>query len=180
MSRKGKLPISISDNVTTTLENSIFTVKGPKGELTLSIRSDFSVETVDSQLHVKNNSSRRDANAMYGLYRSLVANMVEGVTNGFSKRIELFGVGYRAIMKGSDIELSIGFSHPVHITPLDGNTLSVEGQTTIIVSGSDKCKVGDQVASIIKIRDARKDPYKNKGIRLEGARLRKKSGKKVG
>ena len=105
--------------------------------------------------------------------------MVEGVTNGFSKRIELFGVGYRAMMKGTDIELAIGFSHPVLLKPLEGNTLSVEGQTIIVVSGPDKCKVGDQVASIIKIRDARKDPYKNKGIRLEGARLRKKSGKKV-
>ena len=180
MSRKGKLPIAISDNVSTNLENSVLTVRGPKGELTLSIRSDFSVESSDSKLVILNNSSRRDSNAMYGLYRSLVANMVEGVTNGFSKRIELFGVGYRAIMKGSDIELSIGFSHPVMLTALEGNTLSVEGQTIIVVSGPDKCKVGDQVASIIKIRDARKDPYKNKGIRLEGARLRKKSGKKVG
>ena len=179
MSRKGKLPIAVSDNVTTTLENSVLTVKGPKGELTLSIRSDFSVESADSQLIVKNNSTRRDANAMYGLYRSLVANMVEGVTNGFSKRIELFGVGYRAMMKGTDIELSIGFSHPVLLKPLEGNTLSVEGQTIIVVSGLTNVKL-NQVASIIKIRDARKDPYKNKGIRLEGARLRKKSGKKVG
>ena len=109
----------------------------------------------------------------------LTNNMVTGVSTGFSTELELFGVGYRATMKGSDVELAIGYSHPVIIKPLDGITLSVQGQTSITVSGADKCKVGDQVSSIIKIRDARKDPYKNKGIRIKGARLRKKSGKKV-
>ena len=179
MSRKGKLPIPISDKTTVDFSNNCITVKGSKHSLSLDLRSDFSVLQEEGQLFVKNNSKQRDANAMYGLYRSLIANMVVGVQDGFSKRIELFGVGYRATLKGVDIDLAIGFSHPVIIKPLDGITFTLEGQTTIIVSGPDKCVVGDQVAKIIQIRDARKDPYKNKGIRLEGAKLRKKSGKKV-
>jgi len=179
MSRKGKLPIPLNDKVSIDFTEQCLTVKGAKHELSLEIRSDFSVVNEDGQLLVLNNSKKRDANAMYGLYRSLIANMVVGVTDGFSKRIELFGVGYRAQMKGSDLELNVGYSHPVIITPLENITFAVEGQTTIVVSGPDKCDVGDQVAKLIKVRDARKDPYKNKGVRLEGARLRKKSGKKV-
>lgn len=179
MSRKGKLPIPLSDQVSVDFTNQVVTVKGSKHELSLEIRKDFSVVNEDGQLIIQNNSKQRDANAMYGLYRSLIANMVTGVTEGFSKRVELFGVGYRAQMKGTDLEINVGYSHPVVINPLEDITFTVEGQTTIVVSGPDKCTVGDQVAKLIKVRDARKDPYKNKGIRLEGARLRKKSGKKV-
>ena len=180
MSRLGRKPISLSSDVKVDVSESVVKVTGPKGNLSLDLRDDFAVEVSDNQLTVLNHSKQKDASAFYGLYRSLLNNMVIGVTEGYEKKLELFGVGYRAQKKGQDIELSIGFSHPVLVKTIEGITLDIENQTTISISGIDKQAVGEVAANIIKIRDAKKDPYKNKGVRYVGAVLRKKTGKRIG
>lgn len=179
MSRKGNKLIQIESGVEVKVDGGVVHVKGPKGELEIPIRNDFSVEITENTIKVLNNSKRKDGPAHHGLYQSLISNMVEGVSKGFESRLELFGVGYRVQKKGSGLEFSLGYSHPVIFEPMDGITLEIDGQTNVIIKGIDKEKVGRTTDHIIKLRNAKKDPYKGKGVRQKGAILRKKAGKKV-
>lgn len=179
MSRKGNKLIDIANNVEIKSEGGQVIVKGPKGELNTPIRDDFELKQDEGKLAVINNSKHKNAKAFHGLYRSLIANMVTGVTDGYSIQLDLNGVGYRAAKQGEGLNLSLGFSHPVTIDPVPGISFDLEGQTTIFVKGIDKEKVGQVAADIIKYRDARKDPYKQKGVKYHGAILRKKVGKKI-
>lgn len=179
MSRKGKKAIDISDKVEVNQKDGIVYVKGPKGELSTSIRSGYELETVDGKLFVRNKASEKNSDAYHGLYQSLVANMVEGVTNGYKIELELFGVGYKVQTKGTGLQFYLGYSHDIEIAPPDGVSLIAEGQTGVVISGIDKQKVGQMAADIIALKDARKDPYKAKGIKYKGATIRKKVGKKV-
>ncbi len=180
MSKIGQQPINIPSEVTVTLEPKLVTIKGPKGTLTQAIDSRIKVEQNGNELLVTRVDDTKPAKSLHGLIRSLLANMVAGVTAGFSKRLELVGTGFRAIKDGSKLTLSLGFSHPVEIIPPAGVNLDVEGNNKIIVSGIDKQQVGLVAA---KIRSLKKpEPYKGKGIRFEGEVVRRKAGKaaKVG
>jgi large subunit ribosomal protein L6 len=175
MSRIGKRPIPIPDKVTITLEGQKVSVKGPKGQLSLSLVSEVSIEQEDSTLLVKRRNESRLARQRHGLSRTLVANMVEGVSQGFQKRLEIQGVGYRAQIQGKNLSLSVGYSHPVVIEPPDGIQLAVENNTNVMVSGIDKEIVGNIAASIRAVRPP--EPYKGKGIRYSGEVVRRKVGK---
>ncbi|MDA1352997.1 MAG: 50S ribosomal protein L6 [bacterium] len=180
MSRKGNKPIAVEENVEVTFNENVLTVKGPKGELTQAVpQGGISVERDNGQIIVSNTSTHREGPAFHGLYRSLLANMIEGVSKGFEVNLELYGVGYRAQMKGNDLNLALGFSHPVDIKAPEGITFTLEGQTNIKISGINKQTVGHVAAEIVKVRPAKKDPYKQKGVRYKGQYLRKKAGKKV-
>ena len=152
-------------------------VNGPLGELTQMVPQRMTVEQGDGELLVKRPSERGEDRALHGLTRSLVANMVEGVTNGFEKQLEIQGVGYRAQLKGSDLELAVGYSHPVTITPREGISFDVPQPTQVIVKGTDKQVVGQTAAEIRKVRPP--EPYKGKGIRYEGEYVRRKVGKRA-
>jgi large subunit ribosomal protein L6 len=175
MSRIGKRPIPIPDKVTITLEGQKVSVKGPKGQLSLSLVPEVSIEQEDSTLLVKRRNESRLARQRHGLSRTLVANMVEGVSQGFQKRLEIQGVGYRAQIQGKNLSLSVGYSHPVVIEPPDGIQLAVENNTNVMVSGIDKEIVGNIAASIRAVRPP--EPYKGKGIRYSGEVVRRKVGK---
>jgi large subunit ribosomal protein L6 len=175
MSRIGKRPIPIPDKVTITLEGQKVSVKGPKGQLSLSLVPEVSIEQDDSTLLVKRRNESRLARQRHGLSRTLVANMVEGVSQGFQKRLEIQGVGYRAQIQGKNLSLSVGYSHPVVIEPPDGIQLAVENNTNVMVSGIDKEIVGNIAASIRAVRPP--EPYKGKGIRYSGEVVRRKVGK---
>jgi large subunit ribosomal protein L6 len=175
MSRIGKRPIPIPDKVTITLEGQKVSVKGPKGQLSLSLVPEVSIEQDDSTLLVKRRNESRIARQRHGLSRTLVANMVEGVSQGFLKRLEIQGVGYRAQIQGKNLSLSVGYSHPVVIEPPDGIQLAVENNTNVTVSGIDKEIVGNIAASIRAVRPP--EPYKGKGIRYSGEVVRRKVGK---
>jgi large subunit ribosomal protein L6 len=176
MSRIGKRPIPIPDKVTITLEGQKVSVKGPKGQLSLSLVPEVSIEQEDdSTLLVKRRNESRIARQRHGLSRTLVANMVEGVSQGFQKRLEIQGVGYRAQIQGKNLSLSVGYSHPVVIEPPDGIQLAVENNTNVTVSGIDKEIVGNIAASIRAVRPP--EPYKGKGIRYSGEVVRRKVGK---
>jgi large subunit ribosomal protein L6 len=175
MSRIGKRPIPIPDKVTITLEGQTVSVKGPKGQLSRSLVPEVSVEQEDSILLVKRRNESRLARQRHGLSRTLVANMVEGVSQGFQKRLEIQGVGYRAQIQGKNLSLSVGYSHPVVIEPPDGIQLGVENNTNVTVSGIDKEIVGNIAASIRAVRPP--EPYKGKGIRYSGEVVRRKVGK---
>ncbi|WP_124726415.1 50S ribosomal protein L6 [Staphylospora marina] len=175
MSRIGKKPITIPGGVEVKIEGSHVTVKGPKGTLERDFHPDIVIKQVDNTLVVERPSDHRTHRALHGTTRSVLANMVEGVTNGFSKTLELVGVGYRANKKGNTLVLSLGFSHPVEITPDEGIELEVPSQTQIIVKGIDKEKVGAQAAKIRAWR--RPEPYKGKGIKYAGEVIRRKEGK---
>lgn len=180
MSRKGNKPVAVEENVEVTFSDNVLTVKGPKGELTQAVpQGGIAIERDENVINVQNISKDKDGAAFHGLYRSLLANMVEGVSKGFEVDLELFGVGYRAQMKGNDLNLSLGFSHPVEVKAPEGVSFALDGQTSIKVSGIDKQAVGQVAAEIIKIRPAKKDPYKQKGVKYKGQQLRKKAGKKV-
>jgi large subunit ribosomal protein L6 len=177
MSRIGKQPIEIPDGVNVAVDPGRVTVNGPLGELTQNVPARILIEKEDGQLLVKRPTERGDDRALHGLTRSLVANMVEGVTNGFEKRLEIQGVGYRAALRGTALELNVGYSHPVVIDAPAGITFEVPVQNEIIVKGIDKQQVGEIAA---EVRDVRKpEPYKGKGIRYQGEYVRRKVGKRA-
>jgi large subunit ribosomal protein L6 len=176
MSRIGKRPIPLPDKVSITIAGQTVSVKGPKGELSRSLVPEVSIEQEDSTtLLVKRRNESRLARQRHGLSRTLVANMVEGVSQGFQKRLEIQGVGYRAQMQGTKLVLSMGYSHPVTIDPPQGIVIAVENNTNVLVSGIDKEIVGNIAASIRAVRPP--EPYKGKGIRYSGEFVRRKVGK---
>jgi large subunit ribosomal protein L6 len=177
MSRIGKQPIAIPDGVNVAVDPGRVTVNGPLGELTQNVPARIMIEKEDGQLLVKRPTERGDDRALHGLTRSLVANMVEGVTNGFEKRLEIQGVGYRASLRGTALELNVGYSHPVVIDAPAGITFEVPVQTEILVKGIDKQAVGEIAAEIRDVRPP--EPYKGKGIRYQGEYVRRKVGKRA-
>ncbi|KAA8534399.1 hypothetical protein F0562_031916 [Nyssa sinensis] len=175
-SRIGKHPIEVPANVTITLEGQDLKVKGPLGELSRSYPREVKVERDESGLlKVKKAMETRRANQMHGLFRTLTDNMVVGVSKGFDKRLQLIGVGYRAMLEGKDLVLNLGFSHPVRMAIPDGLQVKVEDNTRIVVSGYDKCSVGEFAASIRKWRPP--EPYKGKGVKYADEVVRRKEGK---
>jgi len=177
MSRIGRLPIPIPDGVDVQIEPGLVRVKGPKGQLQQTVSPDLSFEREDSRLLVKRPTDRGEHRALHGLTRSLVNNMVEGVTNGFEKRLEIQGVGYRAQLKGKTLELALGFSHPVRLDAPEGIEFEVPAPTQIVVRGIDKQAVGEIAARIRKFRPP--EPYKGKGVRYAGEYVARKVGKRA-
>jgi len=179
MSRIGRAPITVPEKVTVTLaDGNVVTVKGPKGVLTRTFHKDMTIKLEDNVLRVERSSDDKDHRALHGLTRSLLYNMVVGVTEGFSKNLEINGVGYRAAQTGKNITLSLGFSHPVVVTAPDGIQLSVPAPNKIVVSGISKEAVGAMAANIRSYREP--EPYKGKGIKYEGEFVRRKVGKAGG
>jgi len=177
MSRIGRKPITVPAGVTVAIEPESVRVNGPKGELVERIHRDITVEQNDDVITVTRPTDRGEHRAMHGLYRSLVANMVIGVTDGYQKTLEIQGVGYRAVLKGRDLELALGYSHPVPIKAPDGIEFEVPQPTRVIVKGIDKQLVGEIAANIRKQRPP--EPYKGKGIRYEGEYVARKVGKRA-
>jgi large subunit ribosomal protein L6 len=177
MSRIGKKPIAVPSGVTVTVQPQLVTVKGPRGELSERKSRDISINQEGEELLVTRATDRADHRALHGLTRSLVANMVEGVTNGFSKSLEIQGVGYRAQLKGKDLELALGYSHPVKVPAPDGIEFEVPQPTRITVKGNSKQQVGEIAANIRKQRPP--EPYKGKGVRYEGEYVARKVGKRA-
>jgi large subunit ribosomal protein L6 len=177
MSRIGKLPVAVPSGVEVTIEGQTVTVKGPKGQLSHTVAEPITVrKDDDGALAVERPNDERRSKALHGLSRTLVNNMVIGVTEGYEKKLEIVGVGYRVLPKGpSEIELNLGFSHPVPFTAPEGITFTVEGPTKLTVSGIDKQAVGEVAANIRKIR--KPEPYKGKGVRYAGERILRKAGK---
>ncbi len=175
MSRIGKLPIPLPAGVTVDINGQDIAVKGPKGELKLTVSEPIKITLEDGNVIVTRPDDEAKSKSLHGLTRTLIANNVHGVSQGFTKNLEIVGTGYRAASKGSNIELALGFSHPVVVEPPAGITLSVEGNTKITVSGIDKQAVGEVAANIRKLR--KPEPYKGKGVRYEGERVRRKAGK---
>ena len=176
MSRIGKKTIAIPKGVTLTLDGQTVTVKGPKGESTWTVAEEIEIKQDGDELSLSPRVDTQRARAMWGLSRTLVSNMVTGVTTGFEKSLDLVGVGYRAAMKGNALSLQLGFSHDVDIQPPAGVTFAVPKQTEIKISGSDKQAVGQIAAVIRKLRPP--EPYKGKGVRYAGETVRRKEGKK--
>ena len=177
MSRIGKLPIEIPSGVDVQIDNGLVKVKGPKGELAQVVSRDLSFEREDSKLLVKRPTDRGEHKALHGLTRSLVFNMVHGVTEGFEKRLEIQGVGYRAQLRGNTLELALGYSHPVRVEAPNGIDFEVPVPTQVVVRGIDKQLVGEIAAQIRKLRPP--EPYKGKGIRYAGEYVARKVGKRA-
>lgn len=178
MSRIGKMPVKLADQAKVEIKDDVITVTGPKGELSQKLVEDVSIEIVDGEARVSRRDDSKRSRAMHGLYRMLVSNMVEGVTKGFTRKLLISGVGFRADMKGDLLLLSIGFSHPIYFRAPEGITVACPDTTTIEVSGIDKALVG-QVAA--KIRSFRKpEPYRGKGIKYSDEVVRRKEGKTAG
>ena len=177
MSRIGRSPIELPAGVSVSISPGRVMVNGPLGELARDIPQRMEVAQDDGTLTVERPTDRGEDRALHGLTRSLIANMVEGVTKGFEKKLEIQGVGYRAQLKGSDLELNVGYSHPVVIKPRTGITFDVPTPTEIVVKGTDKQMVGQTAAEIRKVR--KPEPYKGKGIRYEGEYVRRKVGKRA-
>ncbi len=177
MSRIGKRPIDVPAGVLVSIDPGRVTVSGPKGELRQVVPQRISIEQGDGQIVVSRPTERGEDRALHGLTRTLVANMVEGVTNGFEKRLELQGVGYRAALAGANLELQVGYSHPVRIAPRQGIEFEVPTPTEIVVRGIDKQVVGQTAAEIRKVRPP--EPYKGKGIRYQGEFVRRQVGKRA-
>jgi large subunit ribosomal protein L6 len=175
MSRIGKLPVTVPSGVEVTINGQHIQVKGPKGTLEHVIAEPISVEREEGTLLVKRPNEERTSRALHGLTRTLVDNLIVGVTQGYEKKMEIHGVGYRVAAKGSDLEFALGYSHPVKIAAPEGITFKVETPTRFSVSGIDKQKVG-QIAAVIR-RLRKPDPYKGKGLRYEGEKIRRKVGK---
>lgn len=176
MSRIGKKPIEIPAGVTVTVaDNNVVTVKGPKGELTREFNKDMNISIEDNVITVTRPSDSKEHRTIHGTTRANLANMVEGVSKGFEKTLELIGVGYRAQKQGNKLVLNVGYSHPVEFTPEAGLEIEVPTTTKIIVKGFDKEKVGALAANIRQVRPP--EPYKGKGIRYEGEYVRRKEGK---
>jgi large subunit ribosomal protein L6 len=177
MSRIGRKPIEVPAGVTVTVDPGRVTVHGPKGELRQVVPQRIAIAQDEGTITVTRPTERGEDRALHGLTRTLVANMVEGVTAGFEKKLELQGVGYRASLHGTDLELLVGYSHPVKIKPRQGIEFEVPTQTQIVVRGIDKQLVGQTAAEIRKVRPP--EPYKGKGIRYEGEYVRRKVGKRA-
>jgi large subunit ribosomal protein L6 len=177
MSRIGKKPIEVPSSVNVAISAGRVQVNGPLGELSQQVPTRMKIEQRDGEIVVERPTERGDDRALHGLTRTLVANMVEGVTKGFEKRLEIQGVGYRAALKGTTLELSVGYSHPVSIEPRQGISFEVPVPTQIVVKGIDKQAVGQIAAEIRKVRPP--EPYKGKGIRYEGEYVRRKVGKRA-
>ncbi|GAA1543877.1 large subunit ribosomal protein L6 [Microbacterium ginsengiterrae] len=175
MSRIGRLPIEIPAGVTVSVDNRVVTVKGPKGELTLNVAKPIEVAVEDNQVVVTRPDDERESRSLHGLTRTLINNNIIGVTQGYTKGLEVVGTGYRVQQKGSSVEFALGFSHPVLIDAPEGITLTVEGTNKLTVSGIDKQAVGEAAANIRKIR--KPEPYKGKGVRYAGENVRRKAGK---
>ena len=175
MSRIGKAPISVPDKVSVSLNGLAVTVKGPKGELSRTLPEGVSVAQDGNTIVVSPTSSNRRSRERHGLCRTLVANMVEGVSQGFTRKLEIVGVGYRAAVQGKKLVVSAGYSHQVEMDPPAGITFAVDGNTTVLVSGADKEIVGNEAAKVRAIRPP--EPYKGKGIKYEGEKILRKAGK---
>jgi large subunit ribosomal protein L6 len=176
MSRIGRLPITVPSGVEVAIEGQDVSVKGPKGQLSLTVAEPISVNrSEDGTVEVTRPDDERLSKSLHGLTRTLVANMVTGVTEGFERKLEIVGVGYRVQAKGSDLEFALGFSHPVLVSPPDGISFAVESPTKFSVTGIDKQQVGQVAANIRKLR--KPEPYKGKGIRYAGEHVRRKVGK---
>jgi large subunit ribosomal protein L6 len=177
MSRIGRQPIQVPAGVLVSVDPGRVTVSGPKGELRSAVPQRMKIAQEDGVITVSRPTERGEDRALHGLTRTLVANMVEGVTNGFEKRLEIQGVGYRATMAGTNLELQVGYSHPVRITPRQGIEFEVPAPTQVVVRGIDKQVVGQTAAEIRRVRPP--EPYKGKGIRYEGEFVRRKVGKRA-
>ena len=177
MSRIGRAPIPVPDGVNIEISGQHVTVKGPKGELEHTVVQPIAIEQTEGELRVTRPTDRGPHRALHGLTRTLVANMVQGVTDGFAKELELVGVGYRASLKGQALELAVGYSHPVSLEPPAGITFEVPVPTQIVVRGIDKQAVGQIAAQIREVRPP--EPYKGKGIRYAGEQIRRKVGKRA-
>jgi large subunit ribosomal protein L6 len=176
MSRIGKLPVPVPSGVEVALDESVVTVKGPKGTLSHTVAAPIVVDRDDDgAITVARPNDERESRSLHGLTRTLIANMVTGVTQGYEKKLEIVGTGYRVVAKGSSLEFALGFSHPVVIEPPAGVTFAVESPTKFSVAGIDKQQVGEVAANIRKIR--KPEPYKGKGVRYAGENVRRKVGK---
>lgn len=178
MSRIGRMPIAIPSGVTVKMEDNVVTVKGPKGELTRTLHPDMIIKMEDNTIVVERPSENKQHRSLHGLTRTLISNMVVGVTAGYQKTLEIAGVGYRAAKAGKNLNLTLGFSHPVVVEPPEGITLDVPAPNKIIVSGINKETVGAIAANIRSFREP--EPYKGKGIKYEGEHIRRKIGKAGG
>jgi len=175
MSRIGRMPVVVPSGVDVTITGRQVTVKGPKGTLSLEVSAPIDVTQDNGTINVTRPSDEGEIRALHGLSRSLIANMVTGVTDGYRKTLEIVGVGYRVQAKGKDLEFSLGFSHPVPVPAPDGITFTVETPTRFVVEGINKQQVGEVAANIRKLR--KPDPYKGKGVRYQGEQIRRKVGK---
>lgn len=175
MSRIGKAPIPLPDKVSVSLNGLAVTVKGPKGELSRTLPEGVAINQAGNTIVVSPTNESRRARERHGLCRTLVANMVEGVSQGYTRKLEIVGVGYRAAVQGRKLVVSAGYSHQVEMTPPEGISFAVEGNTTVLVSGADKELVGNEAAKVRAIRPP--EPYKGKGIKYEGERILRKAGK---
>lgn len=175
MSRIGKKPVPVPEQVTVKIDGTTITVSGPKGTLTQVFHPDMTIEMQDGQIVVSRPSDKKQHRALHGLTRSLIANMIEGVTKGYQKELVLEGVGYRAAKQGNKLVLSVGYSHPVEILPPDGIEVEVPNNTQIVVKGIDKQLVGQFAAQVRAVREP--EPYKGKGIRYKDEHIRRKVGK---
>lgn len=178
MSRIGKQPVGIPKGVDVSLDGQTLRVKGPRGELSLQVHPEMALTNEDGEVRVERPSDAPRHRALHGLSRALIANMMEGVTDGFSRTLEIVGVGYRAEKKGDSLNLALGFSHPVIFDPPEGVSIEVPNQTTVVVQGADKQAVGQAAAVIRGFRPP--EPYKGKGIRYQGEQVRRKAGKTAG
>ena len=175
MSRIGRLPISVPAGVEVSVDGSAVSVKGPKGTLTHAVAAPITVAVEDGTVQVSRPNDERESRSLHGLTRSLIANMIQGVSQGYAKQLEIVGTGYRVQAKGANLEFALGYSHPVPFNAPDGITLSVEGANKVTVSGIDKQQVGQVAAKIRSLRLP--DPYKGKGVRYAGEQIRRKAGK---
>jgi len=175
MSRIGRLPIAVPAGVDIAIDGRNVTVKGPKGALNHSVAAPIEVAQEDGTVKVTRPDDERLSRSLHGLTRTLISNMVVGVTQGYEKKLEIYGTGYRVQAKGSDLEFALGYSHPIVVTPPSGVTFTVEGPTRFTVSGIDKQQVGEVAANLRKLR--KPDPYKGKGVRYAGEVIRRKVGK---
>ena len=180
MSRIGRMPITVPSSVTADLQGGTFVVKGPKGQLSQALPRDMTLNRQDGTIVVERPSDNREHRSLHGLTRTLINNMIIGVTNGYTKTLEIQGTGYRATMSGKQLTLALGYSHPIQIAPPEGITFAVEGQNRIHISGIDKQQVGEIAAQIRRLR--KPEPYKGKGVRYADEVIRRKAGKagKVG
>jgi large subunit ribosomal protein L6 len=175
MSRIGKLPVPVPTGVAVSIDDRTVTVQGPKGTLSHTVAAPITVEPVDGTIEVKRPNDERESRALHGLTRTLINNMVVGVTEGYRKSLEISGTGYRVTAKGTDLEFALGFSHPVVVPAPPGITFTVERPTLFHIAGIDKQQVGEVAANIRKIRPP--EPYKGKGVRYQGEVVRRKVGK---
>ncbi|HAY42972.1 MAG TPA: 50S ribosomal protein L6 [Micrococcaceae bacterium] len=175
MSRIGRLPITVPANVEMNVDGQKVTAKGPKGELSLIVTAPITVAKDENTVTVSRPNDNRDSRSLHGLNRTLISNMITGVTEGYEKKLEIHGTGYRVVAKGTSLEFALGFSHPVSVTAPEGITFTVEGNNKITIAGIDKQHVGEVAANIRKLRKT--EPYKGKGIRYAGEIIRRKVGK---